>query len=293
VAPRYVVMLLALGAIWGASYLFNEIALRDLEPAALIEGRFLVGLAFLVPAVSLATGRAAALAGLRAAPWRLAVVALLNAVAPFLLIAWGQQWIDSGLTGILLASSPLFTALVATTYHREERATGLRLAGVLVGFVGVALLLGVQPASGRDALLGAVAVVGAALLYSVSGLYIGRRLGDVPPLAVAVGTTLWAALLTLPLALLVWPDETPGLGPVAAVVVLGVGGTGVAYILYFALIGGAGASRAILVNYLIPTMAVAYGVALLDEPLTLSMVAGLALILAGVSLGTGVLGGRR
>ena len=122
------------------------------------------------------------------------MVALGNAVAPFLLIAWGQQFIDSGLTGILLASSPLFTALVAFGYHREERATGLRLAGVLVGFVGVAVLLGVQPASGRDAFAGAVAVVAASLLYSVSGLYIGRRLGDVPPLAVAVGTTLWAAL---------------------------------------------------------------------------------------------------
>jgi drug/metabolite transporter (DMT)-like permease len=293
VAPRYLVMLLALGAIWGASYLFIEIALRDLEPAALIEGRFLFGLAFLVPAVALAAGRGAALAGLRAAPWRLALVALGNAVAPFLLIAWGQQSIDSGLAGILLASSPLFTALVASAYHREERATGLRLAGVLVGFVGVALLLGVQPASGDDALLGAVAVVCAALLYSVSGLYIGRRLADIPPLAVAVGTTLWATFLTLPLALVVWPDEVPGLGPAAAVVVLGVGGTGVAYVLYFALIGGAGASRAILVNYLIPTMAVAYGVTLLDEPLTASMVGGLALILAGVTLGTGLVGSRR
>jgi drug/metabolite transporter (DMT)-like permease len=293
VAPRYLVMLLVLGAIWGASYLFNEIALRDLEPAALIEGRFLFGLALLVPAVALAAGRATAVSGLRAAPWRLGVVALLNAVAPFLLIAWGQQSIDSGLTGILLASSPLFTALVAFGYHREERATGFRLAGVLVGFVGVAVLLGVQPASGRDAFLGAVAVVAAALLYSVSGLYIGRRLADVPPLAVAVGTTLWAALLTLPLALLAWPDEMPDAGPLAAVAVLGLGGTGVAYLLYFAIIGGAGASRAILVNYLIPTMAVAYGVVLLDEPLTASMVAGLALILVGVSLGTGVVAGRR
>jgi drug/metabolite transporter (DMT)-like permease len=293
VAPRYLVMLLVLGAIWGASYLFNEIALRDLEPAALIEGRFLFGLAFLVPTVALASGRGEALAALRAAPWRLAVVALLNAVAPFLLIAWGQQFIDSGLTGVLLASSPLFTALVASAYHREERATGLRLAGVLVGFVGVALLLGVQPSTGQDAFLGALAVVGAALLYSVSGLYIGRRLAGVPALAVAVGTALWASLLTLPAALLVWPDEAPGLAPIAAVAALGLGGTGVAYLLYFAIIGGAGASKAILVNYLIPTMAVAYGVVLLDEPLTASMVAGLALILAGVSLGTGVVGGRR
>ena len=286
-------MLLALGAIWGASYMLNEIALRDLEPAALIEGRFLFGLLTLVPVLALARERRAALAGLRAAVLPLAVVALLNAVLPFFLIAWGQQWIDSGLTGILLASSPLFTAVVALGYDRAERVRGLRLAGVLTGFVGVAVLLGVQPRAGRDALLGAVAVVLAALLYSVAGLYIGRRLAAVPRLAVAGGTTAWAVLLTLPAALLELPEDAPGWGSVAAVVALGVGGTGLAYLLYFALIGGAGASRAILVNYLIPTMAVLYGVLLLDEPLESSAVAGLVLILGGVALGTGSLRLRR
>ena len=288
-APRYLVMLLALGGIWGASYLFNEIALEELEPAPLIEGRFLLGLAFLVPAVLVAGDRRATAAGLRAAPWRLAVVAALNAVAPFLLIAWGQQYVDSGLTGILLASSPIFTAVAAWGYDRSERVTGLRLAGVLLGFAGVALLLGVQPEAGRDAFVGAVAIVAAAFLYSISGLFIGRRLADVPRLAVALGTTLWAVALTLPFALWDAPDRAPGWETVAAVVALGVGGTGIAYVLYFALIGGAGASRAILVNYLIPTMAVAYGVLLLDESLTASMVGGLGLILAGVTLGTGVI----
>lgn len=286
--PRYLVMLLALGGIWGASYLFNEIALEELEPAPLIEARFLLGLAFLVGAVLVAGDLRATAAGLRAAPWRLAVVAALNAVVPFLLIAWGQQYVDSGLTGILLASSPIFTAVVAGRYDRSERVTGIRLVGVLLGFAGVALLLGVQPEAGRSALIGALAVVTAAFFYSASGLFIGRRLADVPRLAVALGTTAWASVLTLPLVLRDAPDAMPGWETVAAVAALGVGGTGIAYVLYFALIGGAGASRAILVNYLIPTMAVAYGVLLLGEPLTASMVAGLALILGGVSLGTGV-----
>lgn len=290
--PRYLVMLLALGAIWGASYLFNEIALRELEPAALIEGRFVLGLLTLaVVAAVTAQGHVTVLA-VRSAAGPLAAVALLNAAVPFLLIAWGQQFVDSGLTGVLLASSPLFTALVAWAYDHNERVTGLRLVGVAVGFAGVSVLLGAQPRAGRDAVLGSLAIVLAALLYSLAGLYIGRRLAGVPRLAVALGTTLWAVLLTLPLALLQLPAGMPGAGTAGALLALGVGGTGVAYLLYFALIGGAGASRAILVNYLIPTMAVAYGVLLLDEEVTASMVAGLVLILAGVALGSGTLRAR-
>jgi len=284
---RQLGMLLALGAIWGASYLLNEIGLRELEPTVLIEGRFLFGLLALAPVVALSAQWRGALSAFRAAGRRLLVVAALNAVLPFFLIAWGQQFIDSGLTGILLASSPLFTALVALGYDRGERVSGLRLVGVVLGFAGVVVLLGVQPSAGIDALLGAVAVVAAAVSYAVSGLYIGRRVSGVPRLVVAAGTTFWAALLTLPFALFQLPSEAPGAGTWAVLVALGVGGTGIAYLLYFALIAGIGASRAILVNYLIPTLAVIYGVTLLDEPVTAAMVVGLALILGGVGLGTG------
>jgi drug/metabolite transporter (DMT)-like permease len=285
-APRLWLMLLGLGAVWGASYLFNEIALRELEPAALIEGRFLFGIATLAPLIAARPERRRALAALRTHARPLAVVALLNAALPFFLIAWGQQFIDSGLTGILLASSPLFTALVALAYDRRQRVGGIRLVGIAIGFGGVVLLLGVQPRAGTDALVGALAVVLAALLYSAAGLYVGRRLEGVPRLVVAAGTTAWAVLLTLPAALLQLPSDAPGWETIGALAALGVGGTGIAYLLYFALIGGAGASRAILVNYLIPTAAVLYGVTLLDEPLEATALVGLVLILAGVALGT-------
>jgi drug/metabolite transporter (DMT)-like permease len=293
VAPRLLVMLVSLSAIWGASYLFNEIALRELEPGALIEGRFLFALVALAPVVLLSPGRAATLASMRRSVTPLAVAALLNATAPFFLIAWGQQFIDSGLTGILIASSPLFTAVAALAYDRRERVGGLRLVGVLAGFAGVALLLGVQPQAGGEAVAGALAVLAASVLYAVSGLYIGRRLAGEPRLAVAAGTIVWAVALTLPAALVQLPGEPPGPGTLAALAALGVGGTAIGYLLYFGLIGGVGASRAILVNYLIPAIAVAYGVALLDEPVTASMIGGLALILAGVAIGTGVVGASR
>jgi len=278
-------MLLALGAIWGASYLLNEIALRDFEPGALIEGRFLFGAATLLVVLAARPDRRGIVAATRRSAGPIVVVALLNATVPFFLIAWGQQHIDSGLTGILLASSPLFTAVGALAYDHGERSGGLRAVGLALGFAGVVLLLGLSPGGGGDALAGSVAVVLAAISYSLSGLYIGRRLAGVPRLAVAAGTTFAASVLALPVALFQLPSELPGWGPLAAVAGLGIGGTGIAYLLYFAIIGGAGASRAILVNYLIPTMAVIYGVLLLDEPLAASMVAGLALILGGVTLG--------
>ena len=212
---------------------------------------------------------------------------------PFFLIAWGQQFIDSGLTGILIASSPLFTAAAAVVYDPRERVGGMRLLGVVTGFAGVALLLGVQPQAGADALLGSLAVLAASVLYAMSGLYVGRRLQGEPRLAVAAGTILWAVALTLPLALAQLPPEPPGQETLAALAALGVGGTAIGYLLYFGLIAGAGASRAILVNYVVPAIAVAYGVVLLDEPVTASMVGGLGLILAGVAIGTGVVGAPR
>ena len=290
VAPRLYAMLAVLSAIWGASYLVIEIALRELEPAALIEARLLFGLATLAPVILLSRTRAASLASIRRSSLPLAGVALCNAAAPFFLIAWGQQFIDSGLAGILVASSPLFTAAAAVVYDRRQRVSGARLVGVIVGFAGVAILLGVQPEAGRDAMLGALALLAASLLYGVSALYIGRRFEHEPRLAVSVGSVFWAVLLTLPLALVQLPGEPPGLGTLAALAALGIGGTGIGYLLYFGLIGSAGASRAILVTYIVPAMAVAYGVVLLDEPVTASMVGGLALILAGVALGTGLVG---
>src|SRR5262245_13393815 len=126
-------MLLALSAIWGSSYMFNEIALRDLEPAVLIEGRFVLG-ALTLLAVALATGAGPALRGLREHGRAIALVALVNGAMPFLLIAWGQQYVDSGLTGILVAASPLVTALLATLFVGAERPTGRRLVGILIGF---------------------------------------------------------------------------------------------------------------------------------------------------------------
>ena len=290
---RHVLMLLALTAVWGASFLFIKVGVRDFAPSTLICLRCAFAVATLVPIV-LATGRARpAVAASRGHLGGLVFAGLVNTAIPFFLITWGERYIDSGLAGILNASSVLFTALLALVLDRSERVTGLRLAGVLVGFAGVVLLVGAQPGGGSRAVLGALAVVLAAVFYAVGALFTGRRLRGVPPLLIATGSTLAATIVTLPPALAQLPGAMPGWKEWASVVALGVLGTGVGYLLYYGLIAAAGASRAILVTYLVPPMALVYGAVILDEPVTASALGGLALILGGVALGTGAVGVAR
>jgi drug/metabolite transporter (DMT)-like permease len=273
-------LLVALSAIWGSSFLFIKVGVEELEPAVVVCGRLLVG-ALVLLLVALARG---GLSGLRAMLVPIAVLGALNNALPYWLLSFAETRIDSGLAAVIQAAAPIFTVLLAIRIDPSQRVTGLRLAGVGLGFVGVALLVGLQ--EGGE-LLGAVAVVGTALCYAVSVLYAGRAIRSFSPLDVSIGQLSVGALLTLPAALVQWPAETPSAKVVGAVLVLGVLGTGVAYLLYFALIVRAGASRAILVTYLVPAFALVYGWLILGEAVTPSALAGLALILGGTALATG------
>jgi drug/metabolite transporter (DMT)-like permease len=286
VSRRDIATLLALGAIWGASFMLIEIGLRDLEPATLMLGRVAVAAVALGIYLPFALRVGPALSELWQRKGTLFVLGLLNSALPFFLIAWGQQYVDSGLAAILNSSAPLFTALLAFAFVGEERVRGVRLVGVLVGFAGVVVLVGAGPSGGARAVVGSLAVVLAALCYAVGALYAGRRLAGVSPLVLSLGAMIAATIALAGPGLAQAPDEL-GWDAALAVLGLGVGGTAVGYILYFGLILSAGASRAILVTYLVPALALVYGVTLLDEPLTAPALIGLALVLAGVALGTG------
>jgi drug/metabolite transporter (DMT)-like permease len=223
----------------------------------------------------------------------LALLGAINTAVPFFLIAWGQQYIDSGLASILNASAPLFTALFALGYDRSQRSTGMRLVGILVGFAGVVLLVGFELSGGERAVVGGLAVVAASACYGIGGLYAGRRFNGLPASLVAFGALVWSSLFTAPFGLA--QASSPGWEAILSVLYLGVAATGVAYLLYFGLIAGAGASKAVLVTYLVPSLALVYGAVFLDEAVTAIAIAGLALVLAGVALGTGAVGrgGRR
>lgn len=279
---RHLIMLAALAAIWGSSFLFIVIALRDLAPSTLILLRMASGALALAVYVRLAGHR---LAQLRPYALPLALLALINTAVPFFLIAWGQQYIDSGLAAIFNASAPLFTALFALSIDRTQRVTGTRLAGVVLAFGGVVLLVGFELGGGERAVAGALAVVAASACYGIGGLYAGRRFAGLPPALVAYGSLAWATLYVLPLGAA--QAAMPGWEALLSVLYLGVAATGFAYLLYFGLIAGAGASKAVLVTYLVPSLALLYGAVFLDERLTAVSLAGLALVLTGVALGTG------
>jgi drug/metabolite transporter (DMT)-like permease len=274
-------MLVALALIWGASFMFIKVADRQLAPATLIMGR--LGLAALTLALLVPWSRAT-VAELRENAGWLVVVALTNTAAPFWLLSWGETRIDSGLASIIQAGVPVFNAVLAFAFFREARVTGLRLVGVAIGFAGVALLVGAQP-SGR--ILGALAVVGMAVCYATGGLLVGRHLRGVRPMLIGFVSTAVATLVALPAGILQAPHATPGWKEIGSVVALGVPGTALAYLLFFGLIANAGPSYASLVTYLIPPIALAYGAIFLGERFGATAFGGLALVLAGVALGTG------
>lgn len=276
-------LLLTLAAIWGASYLLIKIGIRDLSAPLVASGRILFGAAVLVPVAA----RRGALAGIGGLWPVFAAVALAQVAAPFLLIALGEREISSSMAGILVASAPIFTAILAAFFDPEERSEGSRLAGIAVGFGGLVLLLGLDVGGGLPALLGGLAVVLAGLGYAIGGLLAKRRLGRVQPIGVAAVVLAVSAVISLPAAFATLPAAAPAVGPVLAVAVLGVVGTGIAFAIFYELIATIGPARTFLVTYLAPVFAVAYGVILLDEAFGLVTLAGLVLILGGSWLAAG------
>jgi drug/metabolite transporter (DMT)-like permease len=279
-------MLVGLALIWGASFLFIKVAVREIAPSTLILGRLGLAAITLALVVPFSVGTREALGQMRANAHWLVIVALINTAIPFWLLSWGETRIDSGLASIIQASVPIFNAVIAFGFFHEVRVTGMRLVGVGIGFVGVALLVGAQP---QGKVYGALAVVGMALCYALGGLLVGRHLKPVAPIVVAFTSTAIAAAVALPAGVAQAPSHAPGWKVTASVIALGVPGTAIAYLLFFALIVGPGAAYASLVTYLIPPIALIYGAVFLGEPVTGVALGGLALVLVGVGLGTGAL----
>jgi drug/metabolite transporter (DMT)-like permease len=289
----YVPLLAIVAGIWGASYLFIKVAVEEIEPTAMMELRLLLAALVLVPFVLLRRGAASAVAELRATGGGAFVLGISNMAVPFTLIAWGEKHIDSGIAAIANASVPIFVAVLAIRFRPSERVSGLRLGGVLLGLAGVGVLAGLDPEGGWWAVAGTMAVVVASLSYASANLYTQHRFPRSSPLVIATASTVAAALVLLPLALLQLPDEVPSLKALGSVAALGIAGTAIALLFFYRMLGRYGASRASLVTYLLPPFALVYGVIFLNERVTLNAALGLLLILAGVALGSGVLRAAR
>ena len=267
-----------LSAVWGASYMFIKIGLEDGLPApAIVFWRTALAAAVLLPVAI----RMNALPALRGRMGPVAVLALVQVAAPFLLITFGERHISSSLTGILVATAPIWTFLLAFAIDRDERASGVGLIGVAIGMAGVVLLLGVDAGGTTAALVGGLMVVLASLGYALGAYYLKRRLKDVQPVGLVAATMAASALMTAPFAALDLPAAAPGGGSIAAVSALGVIGTGLAFVIFYELIGTIGPAKASLVAYVAPGFAVVYGVLLLDEGFGIATAAGLVLIIAG------------
>jgi drug/metabolite transporter (DMT)-like permease len=272
----------AMSLLWGLPYLLIKVAIAELEPGAIVFIRLALAVLVLLP---LAAARGA-LNHVRRR-WRpLSTIALVGIVAPFLLIAYGEQHIPSSLAALLIAADPLFIVLFALRFDPSERASGVRLIGLCLGLVGVAVLLGLNLGGDAMGVLGGAMLLAAAACYAASVL-VAKRLADVPPLGITAVTLTAALVLLAPLAALSPPTQTLSWTVVGSLVALGLVCTALAYVLYFNLIAAAGAVRGSLITYVNPAVAVVLGVLVLDEPVTLGTIVGFALIIVGCALSTG------
>jgi drug/metabolite transporter (DMT)-like permease len=221
------------------------------------------------------------------------VLGVLSAALPFTLIGWGEKHIDSGVAGVVQASLPVFTALLALRFVQSERPTGPRIAGIALGLVGVGVLTGVDPGHGWWAVGGTLLVVVSSISYAAGGLFGQTRTKTIPGPVLATATTFYGALVLIPWALVELPSHAPSWKPTASLLALALAGTALAQVLLFHVLRLHGAARVAFVTYLMPLFAVFYGATILGEPLRWSALAGLALILAGVALGSGTVVMRR
>jgi drug/metabolite transporter (DMT)-like permease len=279
--------MLLLASIWGASYLFIKVAVEDIEPAPMMAARTLLAGVLLLVYLVATLGRHSAIRDLRAG-WRPALVlGTFNAAVPFWLVAWGEKHVDSSVAGIAQSTVPIFTFVLAWRFLPSEPVGPGRIAGIGLGLAGVAILAGFDPGGGWLAAAGTLAVVLSSLSYAMGGVYGQLRVQTVSGPVLATGSMLVGGMILLPLGLLQLPDHAPSGEAIAALLALALLGTAFAQLVLFRVLRLYGSRKLSLVTYLMPGFALAYGAVLLDEPVTVAALAGLALILLGVALGSG------
>ena len=270
-------------AIWGLPYFFIKLALQDLSPACIAWGRITLGALVLAP-IAWRRGSLQKAFGHKSA---VAAFAVAELVIPFWLIAMGEQWISSSLTGILIATVPLSVVLIAPLFGIRERLGALRIAGLAIGFCGVIAIVGLDTGHGPMLWAGVACIMISVVGYAIGPLIVERHLSDVDELGAVAASLIVASVLLLPFAALSAPDHMPSAASLASVAALGVACTALALYLYFYLINVAGAARASVVAYINPAVAAVIGVLVLNEPFGLATGVGMAMILFGSWLATG------
>lgn len=274
------VLFLAMGAIWGVPYLLIKVAVEEIAPSTLVFARTATASILLLP-VALARGQLRAVL----ASWRpLVAFAVIEIMVPWLLLGVAEQRLASSLTGLLIASVPMVGAVLAVATRSDDRLDGRRLAGLLLGFAGVAALVGFEVGDGDFGAVAAVAVV--AICYAAGPLILARWLAHLPGVGVITASLVVTAVVFLPVGLAEAPSSWPSADATLAILGLAVLCTAVAFVVFFALIAEVGPTRSTVITYLNPAVALLLGVTLLDETFTAVTAAGFALILCGSVLAT-------
>jgi len=278
-------LFLALGFLWGSSYLFIKIGVdAGLQPFTLVMFRLLVGFLLLLTVVAAAREKLPR----TLKPYvHLGVMGFVNVLLPFSLITWAERSTDSALAATLTAPVPLLVVPIAAFLLPDERLTITKLLGVAVGLIGVAILVGFDPTSvARNDLVAELALVGAAVSYAVGAVYARRNVRGLRPMIPALFQVGYGLLMAAILAFVFeQPLSTPLTVPtIGAVIWLGLLGSGLAYLVYFRLLSGWGAARTSLVAYLLPLWGIALGFLVLGEPIQAGLLVGAALVLLGIAL---------
>jgi len=267
-----------LSVIWGMPYLMIRIAVETVDPLVVAFGRTLIGALILLP-LALRKGQLAA--AFRRWP-ALVAFTLVEITGPWLLIGHAETRLNSSTTGLLIAMVPLMAAIIGA-WLGHERLHGRRMAGLALGFAGVATLVGLDVHVSDWFAVAALML--SALGYAVGPIIIDRKLAGVPPMGVITGSLVLATVLYAPFAAMLWPAN-PAPGALASIAALGVVCTAAAFLIFFALIAEIGPARATVIAYVNPLVAMILGVAFLHEPLTLGMAVGFPMVIAGSILAT-------
>jgi drug/metabolite transporter (DMT)-like permease len=279
---RYWGLLLLLALLWGSSFFFYKILVAVLPPVTVVLGR--VGIAAV--AMNLWLAAQGTVMPRSARLWaRFLLLGLLNNVIPFVLIAWGETRITSGMASILNATTPIFMVAVAHFGTDDEKLSWGKIAGILLGIVGVVVLVGRDAFAGASYIWGAAAVIGASCAYGFGGVY-SRRFKDLPPTQAATGQITGGAILLLPLSLLAdhpWTLPMPGWSVWASLLAIALVNTALAYFVYFKMVATVGVTYISLVTFLIPIIALMLGAVFLHESVTVQALSGMAIIALGLA----------
>jgi drug/metabolite transporter (DMT)-like permease len=284
---------LGLGFMWGSSYLFIKLAVDSFGTFTLITLRLLIGAAFLW--VVLRASRTP-LPRDRRVYGHLIVMSIINIAIPFALITWAEQSVDSAMAAILNATVPLFVIVIAPLFLPDEPIRVNGILGLMIGFLGVVLIVSPGLAAAAATVPGQLALLGSSFSYAVGNVYSRRNIQGQPPMIPAVFQVSFALLIVGALAIVLerpWATATPDLEAWFSVIWLGILGSGMAYLAYFRLLLTWGATRTALVAYLLPVVGIVLGFLVRNEPIDASLIAGTALVIAGVALVNGRWGRRR